>query len=86
MGLNMPARTVLFTSARKFDGKNHRWLTSGEYIQMSGRAGRRGLDAKGLVILMVDSKMTAEDAKHIIKVKLIFNTLFMNDFRVLQIR
>ncbi|CAF4783272.1 unnamed protein product, partial [Rotaria socialis] len=41
MGLNMPARTVLFTTARKFDGKELRWITSGEYIQMSGRAGRR---------------------------------------------
>lgn len=39
MGLNMPARTVLFTSPRKFDGKEMRWITSGEYIQMSGRAG-----------------------------------------------
>lgn len=72
MGLNMPARTVLFTSARKFDGKNHRWLTSGEYIQMSGRAGRRGLDDKGLVILMVDAKMSSDDAKQIIKVYCIF--------------
>ncbi|CAF5119247.1 unnamed protein product, partial [Rotaria socialis] len=44
MGLNMPARTVLFTAARKFDGKELRWITSGEYIQMSGRAGRRGKD------------------------------------------
>ena len=47
MGLNMPARTVLFTSCRKWDGKETRWITSGEYIQMSGRAGRRGLDDKG---------------------------------------
>ncbi|PAV77833.1 hypothetical protein WR25_19969 [Diploscapter pachys] len=67
MGLNMPARTVLFTSARKYDGKNHRWITSGEYIQMSGRAGRRGKDDRGLVILMMDSKMSSDDAKHIIK-------------------
>lgn len=33
MGLNMPARTVLFTTPRKFDGKDFRWITSGEYIQ-----------------------------------------------------
>ncbi|CAI4224198.1 unnamed protein product [Auanema sp. JU1783] len=69
MGLNMPARTVLFTSARKYDGVDHRWITSGEYIQMSGRAGRRGKDDRGLVILMVDSKMSSEDAKQIIKGK-----------------
>ena len=47
-GLNMPAKTVVFTNARKFDGGGFRWMTSsGEYIQMSGRAGRRGLDDKG---------------------------------------
>ena len=57
MGLNMPARTVVFTNAQKFDGKEMRWITSGEYIQMSGRAGRRGLDDRGIVILMVDEKM-----------------------------
>ena len=67
MGLNMPARTVLFTSARKFDGKDYRWITSGEYIQMSGRAGRRGLDDKGLVILMVDEKMSPASGKVIVK-------------------
>lgn len=67
MGLNMPARTVLFTSARKFDGRDYRWITSGEYIQMSGRAGRRGKDDRGLVILMVDQQMGQDVAKQIIK-------------------
>ncbi|XP_041358322.1 exosome RNA helicase MTR4-like [Gigantopelta aegis] len=67
MGLNMPARTVMFTSARKFDGKDYRWITSGEYIQMSGRAGRRGLDERGIVILMVDEKMSPAVGKVILK-------------------
>uniref|UniRef100_A0A7E4VDN8 Superkiller viralicidic activity 2-like 2 n=1 Tax=Panagrellus redivivus TaxID=6233 RepID=A0A7E4VDN8_PANRE len=67
MGLNMPARTVLFTSVRKFDGKNHRWLSSGEYIQMSGRAGRRGKDDRGVVILMVDQAISSDIAKNLIK-------------------
>ncbi|XP_020777394.2 exosome RNA helicase MTR4 [Boleophthalmus pectinirostris] len=67
MGINMPARTVLFTSARKFDGKNHRFITSGEYIQMSGRAGRRGMDERGIVIFMVDEKMSPAVGKQLLK-------------------
>lgn len=67
MGLNMPARTVVFTNARKYDGKNFRWLSSGEYIQMSGRAGRRGIDERGIVILMVDEKMQPEVGRNLIK-------------------
>merc|ERR1712016_557661 len=67
MGLNMPARTVLFTSAQKFDGKDFRFVTSGEFIQMSGRAGRRGLDDKGIVILMMDEKITPAVGRDIIK-------------------
>lgn len=62
-GLNMPAKTVVFTHARKFDGGTFRWISSGEYTQMSGRAGRRGLDEKGTVILMIDSKMDPATAK-----------------------
>lgn len=42
MGLNMPARTVVFTATQKWDGEQNRFLSSGECIQMSGRAGRRG--------------------------------------------
>lgn len=57
MGLNMPARTVVFTSVRKFDGKDFRWVSSGEYTQMAGRAGRRGLDDRGIVIQMLDEKI-----------------------------
>jgi ATP-dependent RNA helicase DOB1 len=63
IGLNMPAKTVVFTSVRKFDGMDTRWLSSGEYIQMSGRAGRRGLDTRGIVILMLDEKMEPAIAK-----------------------
>ncbi|XP_025918495.1 exosome RNA helicase MTR4 isoform X1 [Apteryx rowi] len=67
MGINMPARTVLFTSACKFDGKDFRWISSGEYIQMSGRAGRRGMDDRGIVILMVDEKMSPTIGKQLLK-------------------
>lgn len=63
MGLNMPARTVLFTNFEKFDGKDFRIVTSGEYIQMSGRAGRRGIDDKGIVILMMEKEIEINTAK-----------------------
>ncbi|GAO48543.1 putative ATP dependent RNA helicase [Saitoella complicata NRRL Y-17804] len=67
IGLNMPAKTVVFTSVRKFDGKDFRWVSGGEYIQMSGRAGRRGLDDRGIVILMCDEKMEPAVAKSMVK-------------------
>ncbi|KAK9356228.1 rRNA-processing arch domain-containing protein [Lipomyces doorenjongii] len=67
IGLNMPAKTVVFTNVRKWDGKNFRWVSGGEYIQMSGRAGRRGLDDRGIVILMIDEKMEPEVAKGMVK-------------------
>ncbi|KAI9597618.1 antiviral helicase [Syncephalis fuscata] len=67
IGLNMPAKTVVFTSVRKFDGKDFRWVSGGEYIQMSGRAGRRGLDDRGIVILMLDEKMEPPVAKGMVK-------------------
>lgn len=51
MGVNMPARTVVFNGIRKHDGKGFRDLLPGEYTQMAGRAGRRGLDAVGTVII-----------------------------------
>ncbi|XP_037301563.1 LOW QUALITY PROTEIN: exosome RNA helicase MTR4 [Manduca sexta] len=69
MGLNMPARTVVFTSCQKFDGKEFRFISSGEYIQMSGRAGRRGLDDKGIVILMIDEKVTPTVVKGMVQGK-----------------
>jgi ATP-dependent RNA helicase DOB1 len=67
IGLNMPAKTVVFTNVRKFDGDKFRWVTSGEYIQMSGRAGRRGLDDRGICILMVDEKLEPAVAKMMVK-------------------
>jgi ATP-dependent RNA helicase DOB1 len=63
IGINMPAKTVVFTNTRKFDGEDFRWITSGEYIQMSGRAGRRGKDDRGIVIQMLDEKMEPDVAK-----------------------
>ncbi|EJT99659.1 antiviral helicase [Dacryopinax primogenitus] len=67
IGLNMPARTVVFTTVRKYDGREFRSLSSGEYIQMSGRAGRRGLDDRGIVVMMVDEKLEPAVAKNMVK-------------------
>lgn len=67
MGVNMPARTVLFTDSQKFDGKEMRVLQSSEYIQMAGRAGRRGLDDKGICILMANEKMPQNDGSKLMK-------------------
>ncbi|QPG97609.1 hypothetical protein C2857_006606 [Epichloe festucae Fl1] len=66
IGLNMPAKTVVFTQVTKWDGVKRRPLTSSEYIQMAGRAGRRGLDARGIVIMMIDDKLEPDTAKDIV--------------------
>ncbi|KAL0819711.1 hypothetical protein ABMA28_007767 [Loxostege sticticalis] len=52
MGVNMPAKTVVFDEVTKFDGQQRRTLAPAEYIQMAGRAGRRGLDDTGTVIIL----------------------------------
>jgi ATP-dependent RNA helicase DOB1 len=67
IGLNMPAKTVVFTNMRKFDGIDTRWVTPSEFIQMSGRAGRRGLDERGIVIMMVGEEMEPAVAKEIVR-------------------
>ena len=66
VGLNMPTKTVIFTSYRKFDDKTggFRMLNTSEYIQMAGRAGRRGKDDKGIVIyLPMRDPETPDDVK-----------------------
>lgn len=51
MGVNAPAKAVVYSGIRKHDGTQFRYLLPGEYTQMSGRAGRRGLDDRGVVII-----------------------------------
>jgi antiviral helicase SKI2 len=52
VGINMPTKTVVFTALEKFTDGSIRPLRSAEYIQMAGRAGRRGKDDRGLVIYL----------------------------------
>ena len=52
VGVNMPTRTVVFTSLEKYTNGGKRSLFTHEYLQMAGRAGRRGIDTSGLVILL----------------------------------
>ncbi|MBI2923242.1 MAG: DEAD/DEAH box helicase [Planctomycetes bacterium] len=54
LGINMPARTVVFDSMTKFDGIRRNFLLAREYMQMAGRAGRRGMDAVGYVYSNVE--------------------------------
>ena len=69
MGINMPAKTVVFTSLKKFDGEFQRYLGGGEYTQMAGRAGRRGIDQEGNVIVMIDKHIDKNECEKIIKGK-----------------
>ncbi|PHH53428.1 ATP-dependent RNA helicase mtr4 [Ceratocystis fimbriata CBS 114723] len=66
IGLNMPAKTVVFTSVMKFDGTGRRPLSASEYVQMSGRAGRRGLDLRGIVITLFDDFMDPDVARAVV--------------------
>jgi antiviral helicase SKI2 len=109
MGVNMPARTVVFDSIRKHDGVKTRDLSTGwsmllilvndysifvgEYIQMAGRAGRRGLDDSGTVIILCKAHVPeASDLNRIIlvrkqsrNVKKIIMYMYMFVFRVSQL-
>jgi ATP-dependent RNA helicase HelY len=52
LGINMPARAVVIEKLSKFGGERHQNLTAGEYTQLTGRAGRRGLDDVGYAIVL----------------------------------
>ncbi len=52
LGINMPARTVVLERLSKFNGETHADLTPGEYTQLTGRAGRRGIDIEGHAVVL----------------------------------
>lgn len=61
LGINMPARTVVLEKLVKFNGEQHLPLTPGEYTQLTGRAGRRGIDVEGhAVVIWHPQEDTAE--------------------------
>ncbi len=52
LGINMPARTVVLEKLTKYNGETHADLTPGEYTQLTGRAGRRGIDVEGHAVVL----------------------------------
>ncbi len=52
LGINMPARTVVLESLSKFTGDGHELLEPGDYTQLTGRAGRRGIDTRGTAVVL----------------------------------
>ncbi|MEW5945626.1 MAG: DEAD/DEAH box helicase [bacterium] len=67
VGINMPARSVVFDSLLKFDGVSLRPMTSREFNQMAGRAGRRGIDSVGFAYpIVVPGDFQYENVAHTI--------------------
>jgi len=60
LGINMPAKCVIFDNLRKFDGIEVRYMKTRDYLQMAGRAGRQGMDDEGLVL----SRVRLDDANY----------------------
>lgn len=82
MGLNLPTRTVVFSGFRKHDGREFRDLLPGEYTQMAGRAGRRGLDTVGTVIICAPGADEAPPAARLRQMMLGEPTKLRSQFRL----
>jgi len=65
LGINMPARTVVLERFSKFGGAGRSTLTSGEYAQMTGRAGRRGLDEEGHAVVAYSHETTISEVARV---------------------
>ena len=95
VGLNMPTKTVIFTSVNKYSNSGYRLLTSAEFIQMAGRAGRRGIDIEGYVIYLpqlerefikadilkqvFEDKLSNLESKYSITPSLLLNSLLLQN-------
>jgi ATP-dependent RNA helicase HelY len=61
LGINMPARTVVIEKLTKFTGERHEFLTPGQYTQLTGRAGRRGIDDHGHAVVLWNPFVTFDE-------------------------
>ena len=61
LGLNMPARTVVIEKLTKFSGEGHELLTPSSYTQLTGRAGRRGIDDQGYAVVLWSPRLRFGD-------------------------
>ena len=66
-GINMPARTTIISAISKRTDSGHRVLTANEFLQMSGRAGRRGMDKIGYVVVVGSPFQTPDEVAQLVK-------------------
>ncbi|MBA2624125.1 MAG: DEAD/DEAH box helicase, partial [Acidimicrobiia bacterium] len=66
LGINMPARAVVVEKLSKFTGERHASLTPGEYTQLTGRAGRRGIDELGYAVVLWSPFVTFEQVASLV--------------------
>ncbi len=69
LGINMPARAVVIEKLTKFGGERHQTLTAGEYTQLTGRAGRRGIDEVGYAIVLWSPFLTFEQVASLVSAR-----------------
>ena len=62
LGINMPARTVVLEKLTKWNGESHVSVTPGEYTQLTGRAGRRGIDIEGNAVILWNKDIDSASA------------------------
>lgn len=67
LGINMPARTVVIESLSKWGGDKHRPVTPGEYKQLTGRAGRRGIDEVGNAVVLYQSYFSPDHVRSLVR-------------------
>lgn len=88
LGVNMPARTVVFDDMRKFYGTHHANLKTRDFYQMAGRAGRRGIDPEGNVFVKVNPfSLSLQELKRIIfgKTEPVFSQFASNYATILNL-